>query len=222
MPLKNDKILDLVKAISTRVKERDGYLNKTKLVKYLYLIDIEYYRVHKETFTGFNWIFKDYGPWAFEYNDVFDAIKSSPDFRINEGARPDIDITFINVTKEGETELDQVIEDFSIERVARQIIDRWADESLGPMLNYVYFNTDPMVDAERYKPLDFTKIRLASVPKFKLKKSSLSTRQLNKLRGEIRSKKAEKGEKPTTSFTAPQYDEIYWQGMQALDKDDTF
>src|SRR3972149_9445012 len=159
MPLKNiDKILNLIKAICTRVQEKEGYLNKTKLIKLLYLIDIEHFRIHKETLTGFNLIFKEYGPWAFEYNEVYNELERLPDFKIEDGTRPDLDTKFINVSKDSAIELDKVIDDFEIELKARRIIDRWANENLAPILNYVYFSTEPMVDAERYKPLDFTKI----------------------------------------------------------------
>ena len=41
--IRRDMILKLVKAICSRVKEKEGYLNKTKLIKYLYLIDLEHY-----------------------------------------------------------------------------------------------------------------------------------------------------------------------------------
>lgn len=173
----------MIRAICSRVQEREGYLNKTKLIKYLYLIDVEYYRVYKELFTGFNWIFKDFGPWAFEYNDIFEAMKRSPDFRIDEGNKPDLDTKFIR-TKES-LELGNVISDFDINLKVLRIIDRWADETTAPMLNYVYFYTEPMVDGERGKSLDFTKIHhLEPIPKFELSKGSLSVKKLSELKKE--------------------------------------
>ena len=224
MPLQNKKNrLDLIKAICTRVKERDGYLNKTKLIKYLYLIDIEYYRIHKETLTGFQWIFKDFGPWAYEYIELFDSIKTSPAFKVKEGERPDLDTVFIEVTRGNEAELDVVIKDFDFERKTRKIIDKWADENLAPMLNYVYFNTEPMVDAERYKPIDFTKIHgLESIPVFKLRTGSLTSTQIRRLKEKINSQIEEqkKSVKYDTSFTPPKYDEIYFEGIELLDKEE--
>ena len=44
-------------AILTRVNERAGFVNKTKLLKLLYLADIEHYRKFGETLSGFDWIF---------------------------------------------------------------------------------------------------------------------------------------------------------------------
>lgn len=224
MPIKNkNKILDLIRAICSRVQEREGYLNKTKLVKYLYLIDVEYYRVHKELFTGFNWVFKDFGPWAFEYNDVFEVMQRSPAFRIDEGTRPDLDTKFIRTIES--LELGKVISDFDIQLNVRRIIDRWADEATAQMLNYVYFNTEPMINAERGKPLDFTKIHsLEPIPKFKLSKGSLKAKELSELKKKIRQRIDEQREKEKqdSTFTPPRYDEIYWEGIARLDKDNSY
>ena len=48
---------ELTLGILTRIKEREGTANKTKLLKLLYLADIEQYRATGETVTGFDWIF---------------------------------------------------------------------------------------------------------------------------------------------------------------------
>ena len=47
----------LIAAVVTWVVEQGSYVTKTKLLKLLYLFDIEYYRVHRQTFTGFSWKF---------------------------------------------------------------------------------------------------------------------------------------------------------------------
>lgn len=185
---KKDRILDLVKAICHRVKEKEGYLNKTKLIKYLYLIDVEYYRNHGETFTRFNWVFYDYGPWAYEYNDIFDDIKRSPDFVVKEGTRPDLDTQFISTSEE--IGFDSIFEDVADELNARRIVDRWADEALSPMLNYVYFYTEPMEEAERHQPLDFTKIdQLEPIPRFELTRGNLTAKERERIREKIKKRR---------------------------------
>jgi hypothetical protein len=57
---------NLIQAIVTWIAEHDGYATKTKLLKLLYLFDVEYYRQHRYTFTGFGWKFFHLGPWAAE------------------------------------------------------------------------------------------------------------------------------------------------------------
>ncbi len=62
--------------ILTRVSERDGSANKTKLLKLLYLADIEHYRRTDETLTGFDWIFYFYGPWAPQYDALLSQLEA--------------------------------------------------------------------------------------------------------------------------------------------------
>jgi uncharacterized phage-associated protein len=53
---------ELALGVLTRVKELDTSVSKTKLLKLLYLADIEHFRTTGETLTGFDWIFYWYGP----------------------------------------------------------------------------------------------------------------------------------------------------------------
>ncbi len=71
-------LLRVIKAILTRARERDGYVTKTKLLKYLYLFDLEHYRRFGNTFTGFTWTFHLYGPWAREFEDLYARLVQSP------------------------------------------------------------------------------------------------------------------------------------------------
>src|ERR1017187_7831021 len=67
---------DLALAILTRIEEREGSANKTKLLKLMYLADIENYRATGETLTGFDWIFYLYGPWSTEYDTLLKQLDS--------------------------------------------------------------------------------------------------------------------------------------------------
>lgn len=219
---KKKKILDLIKAICSRVQEREGYLNKTKLIKYLYLIDVEYYRRHGAVFTGFNWIFYDYGPWAYEYNEIFDEINISPDFTLRTGSSPELDTQFISVSDGVETSF--VFDDLENQIAARPIIDRWAIESLSQMLNYVYFHTEPMVVAIRHQKLDFGKIRkLDPIPKFELTKGNLTKSEKEKIRKKIQERVSQKiVARMRNEFTPPNYDQVYSEGMRVLEEESDY
>jgi hypothetical protein len=205
---KKKKILDLIKAICSRVQEREGYLNKTKLIKYLYLIDVEYYRRHGAVFTGLNWIFYDYGPWAYEYNDIFNEIDVSSEFTINTGTRPDLDTQFISVS-DG-MELSFIFKDLGDLLAARELIDRWADESLSKMLDYVYFHTEPMDGVERHQKLDFSKVqKLALIPNFELTKGNLTKSEKEKIRKKIQERISQKRvAQVSNEYTPPKYDQV--------------
>jgi hypothetical protein len=47
---------------------------KTKILKLLYLFDVEYYRFHRRTFTNFEWKFFHLGPWAAEYDSTLSGL----------------------------------------------------------------------------------------------------------------------------------------------------
>src|SRR6266849_3614938 len=64
----------LIVAIVTWVVDQESYVTKTKLLKLLYLFDVEYYRAHRQTFTGFSWKFFHLGPWAAEFDPTLDGL----------------------------------------------------------------------------------------------------------------------------------------------------
>ena len=65
---------NLISAIVTWIAEHDSYATKTKLLKLLYLFDVEYYRQHRCKFTGFGWKFFHLGPWAAEYDPTLSGL----------------------------------------------------------------------------------------------------------------------------------------------------
>jgi hypothetical protein len=64
----------LITAVVTWGVGEGSYVTKTKLLKLLYLFDIEYYRVHRQTFTAFGWKFFHLGPWAAEFDPILDEL----------------------------------------------------------------------------------------------------------------------------------------------------
>ena len=47
-----------------------------------------------------------------------------------------------------------------VKRCVDRIVEQWALDSLPTILDYVYFETEPMQDAKRGEYLDFSKIRI--------------------------------------------------------------
>ena len=216
------EVLKLIKKVCARVQERNGYVNKTKLIKYLYLIDVEYYRRHEHTFTGFDWIFYDFGPWAYEYNDIFNELSNSCDFTIKSGSRSDLDTQFISTS--ADTESSSIFDDITDESITRAIIDRWADESLNQMLNYVYFHTEPMDGAKRHQKLDFSNVlKLEAITKFELTKGNLKKGEKEKIRKRIQKGISQKmAVKEIDVFTPPKYDRMYFEGMMILEEESEY
>src|SRR4029077_8152212 len=70
----NVALSQLIPALIFYVTERGGYVTKTKLLKLLYLFDVEFYRIHGITFTGFEWKFFHLGPWTGEFDALLEKL----------------------------------------------------------------------------------------------------------------------------------------------------
>ena len=53
---------NLIRCLIYRLRERNEEISLGKILCIVYLFDVEYYRVHRETFTKFEWIFGDIFP----------------------------------------------------------------------------------------------------------------------------------------------------------------
>src|SRR5271168_2040915 len=70
----NNPLNELMVAIVSYVTEHGGYVTKTKLLKLLYLFDVEFYRAHGATFTDLNWKFFHLGPWTSEFDPLLQEL----------------------------------------------------------------------------------------------------------------------------------------------------
>jgi hypothetical protein len=71
----NSEASEIALAILSRVQEKHVFVNKTKLLKLLYLVDIEHYRRFGKTLTEFDWKFYLYGPWTAEYDGLLEGLQ---------------------------------------------------------------------------------------------------------------------------------------------------
>ena len=154
MPLFRNTKPDLTAIIAyivARAKDRGITLNRTRLIKLLYLLDVERIRNRSEPLTGLNWVFFHYGPYALELIDTLESMEKgqlvatpwhdSILYRAAPGA-PD-----------GEDWLS------SIRRAVDGTLERYVALDTNELLDYVYFRTGPMTNAKRGEPLDMGRAR---------------------------------------------------------------
>src|SRR5260370_6937787 len=70
----NDRIAEIIPTVVSYVTKQGGYVTKTKLLKLLYLIDVDFYRVHRRTLTSFQWKYFHLGPWTNEFDPILDEL----------------------------------------------------------------------------------------------------------------------------------------------------
>lgn len=179
----NKKIENIRKVIIYFLKraEEDHFsVGKVRITKLLYLLDLEYYRDNGSTFTGLNWIYYKYGPYTAEIDDVLSQVG----IKLEEEA-----ITSTKSIKK--LMVSESIADYSvdthIENYLHRIWTAWGMESLPRLLDFVYFETEPMLDVKRGEQLDFSKVIKKEIPR-KIKWTPEKQKKLQEIGKSIKGK----------------------------------
>jgi hypothetical protein len=144
---------NLIRYIVSEVQDQDGVILRTRLVKLLYLCDVEYYRLRRLRLTDLNWRRYYYGPFAFELQDITQRMglnmgEEEVDFATGHGVK------YVVYDVPNPDQWLEVTQKSVIDRVIKQ----WGNEDLEVLLDYVYCDTEPMQGAQFRGPLDFRKI----------------------------------------------------------------
>jgi hypothetical protein len=152
-----NKILgNLIRYIVSEIQDADGLVYRTRLVKLLYLCDVEHYQSRGETLTGLEWVRYMFGPYAFELPAItrrmgLDLGEEELDFSTRRGVKYEVyDVPH----PEGWLEPGQ-------KGIIDRVIGRWGNEDLRLLLDYVYCDTQPMKNAQFGQTLDFRRISRA-------------------------------------------------------------
>ncbi len=210
----SERLSGLILGILSVVRDRGGFANKTKLLKLLYLADIEHFRDAGSLLTDFKWVYHLYGPWTEEYDQVLSQLAAENVIALKPSTRVDLDTVFIE--PQVEAPLDKLKLPLPTYFAIKNSAAVWATEPTNLLLDYVYFHTEPMQTAQKGKPIDFsTVVPRDQIQLYKRAKSPVSEGVLKGLRRKLLEAQAKN--KPTPhSFTQPKYDEAFWTGIQAL------
>jgi hypothetical protein len=141
----------LIAYMHARAEDRGVTLHRTKLVKLLYLVDVECARGRRKSLTGLAWVFSHHGPHAAEVDDtvkaMLDTDLSMPTWkesRVRRGAAEAPDGNGWPASAKG---------------MVDRVMDRFAARSVDELLDHVYFHTGPMRGARRGAALDMDRAR---------------------------------------------------------------
>jgi len=135
---------NLVLYLAQKAMEEEVFMGLTRLMKMVYLVDLAYAEKHGKTYTGFDWFFHHYGPYARE---VEAAVKGF----IKED---EIDGTMVKEIVYRGKEVS--IPNPEVEELADDAFYSWARESLDDLLDYVYSTLPMRIVSERGERLDLT------------------------------------------------------------------
>jgi hypothetical protein len=203
-------------AIVTWVVGQGSYVTKTKLLKLLYLFDVEYYRVHRQTFTGFSWKFFHLGPWAAEFDPTLAELVAN-DALVQQRSNSEFETFFYKPTERLDPR--EPFDNVKDEYILRGVLKNWGTLNTGEILDYIYFQTAPMEAAIRNAPLDFSVIQPDKPVVYSRSSSGKTAAEIQRLRTKFQAQQAER--KATQNqpfvFTPPKYDEEYLDGMAKLE-----
>lgn len=149
MPLFRNTEPDLraiIAYIVARARDRGITLNQTKLVKLLYLLDLDRVASRAKPLTGLNWIFFHYGPYALELPETLTKMEGTELITQRYG-----DSTLYRAAPDAPSGDDWIS---PIQRSVNRVTDRFAPMELNELLDHVYFQTAPMIGAVRGETLD--------------------------------------------------------------------
>jgi hypothetical protein len=211
----------LARAILSRIREREGSANKTKLLKLLYLADLENYRAEGRTITGFDWIFFHYGPWAAEYDALLDQLTAEHAIEADKWASSDLEGVSLRIAQPAS--LGELIKSTTALLRVQRYIDIWADRSVPSLLDYVYFETEPMSGADKGDKLDFAKIHKDPPLMYRRKPSGEEQGKITALRRKFSARRTaldDQREKAQKQFTEGPHDQIFIDAIATLNTDD--
>ncbi|MCA9423262.1 MAG: hypothetical protein KC592_19740 [Nitrospira sp.] len=214
----NQPLEQLIPAIATYAKDKDIRLSKTKLLKLLYLFDVEYYRQHGATFTGFQWKFFHLGPWTNEYDPILEGLVRSGALLAKPYSTGEYE--GCNYEPVEECDFSPIFPRVKDEMALRNILSVWAEKSLGEILDHIYFRTEPMEQGIRNAPLDFSLIPSQSPEPYRRSSSGKTSKELAHRRKQFGQKQKEFRQLQNASFefTPPRFDEEFYQALSKLNE----
>lgn len=144
----------------------------TRLVKLLYLTEVEYYRQKRRRLTDLDWKFHLYGP----YPPALQTVLGEPEIEVSEWKGGKVSRQIVR----DEDSFMNAKADLDVESVLGRIVDEWGNADLNQLLDYVYFETEPMLNAKRGDTLDFSTIAIPSTKKITLNLDSTKLASLRK------------------------------------------
>lgn len=212
--MKHSSVETLIAAIVTWADEKESFVTKTKLLKLLYLFDLEYHRRHGKTFTSFQWKFYLLGPWAAEYDSTLERLMTSGFLsgRTSHGSE-----TMIYKVDE-RVEPNMVFDHLADELILRDVLKKWAFRTTGEILDHVYFQTEPMDGAIRNQPLNFNTVLSESPGIYRRTSSGVSPADIKRRRTEFETRMKERSQHGRApDMIPPRYDEEFIEAMGKLD-----
>ncbi len=212
---------ELLKYVIAELSERGYDTTKTALVKFLYLADVEALRMGEPRISNLKWVYYKYGPYAFE---IEEALRQVAGRDIDELAKlSTLGRPYYLYRSGGHQEEPRIPPEQR--GIVNSVLDRWGAESLDRILNYVYFETEPMQDAQWGQPLNLDLVQRRERPMnladfLASRVTPQDAEQLAQLKREFWSKALARQKEHVEPSPRPRYDDVLLTGLKATDEND--
>ncbi len=217
--MSNNLLRHLIAHTVAELTDMDVGFGKTKLVKLLYLMDVENYRRRQETISGLEWRFYHYGPYAFEIDNALNELSfdiPQESFKTQRGHKG---IAF-RPERSLKPSLGKYVRSLSELRLVNRVIRDWGETELNALLDHVYFYTEPMKHAVRGDILDFSTVERRRRQSTANRGPQLSLDKLSKYRTRFQESKARRVRQPL--HPAPRFDGVYRKGLARIVAEDGY
>jgi len=172
--------MKLSKIVEAILKEHGNSIPKTKLLKLAYLVDLIHFRRFSKRIIDETWIYYLYGPYVLKYDEI---LTDGP-FEIEE-VETEEETTAQLVTLEGSQSRTKLELELSL--IIQKVVSEYGERSLKELLNYIYFETEPMMNAKRrMEKLDFGTVQNEAF--YKVKALKINPEDKEEIRNRFREK----------------------------------
>lgn len=141
----------LVGFVAAYAQEIGISLSKTQVVKFLYLADLFYAREYKKTLSNWPWRYWHYGPYCTEAVESIEKAHQKSLIFVEEGLEGEL---FIKGSRFPSEKYERHIP-AEVSSPLKYYIKTFAGDLTG-LLNYIYSETEPMLEADYGDYLDFS------------------------------------------------------------------
>ena len=214
-------ITNLIKFIICYAADRKIKLTTIRLVKFIYLADLFHAR-HKagKTLTSLPWAFVYYGPYCSEVMKHIDEAVFAGTIEQEQKEGKFSKDYFLYHCPNGKTEDSERDLPLAVTSRLKWAIEKFGDNT-NDLLDFVYFDTEPMVNAKQGKLLDFTTAQKFEPDSTELKMLSAEKIALGKEYGRRLVEKFKHGQENLKRESAAEKnwkDEIYYQALDSFEE----
>ena len=210
----------LIQYITWYATEQGEILAPIRLIKFLYLADLFYARkFNGETLTKWPWRFVHYGPFCGEALQAIENAKNNGLIEAipYESKFDDEDHFLYKCRLEKDHPLHEMLP-ISITAPLENAIKRWGGDTY-QLLDYVYFETEPMEEVRFKGLLDFNKAKKNQIIN-SIEMKPLTRKKVATAKEAIRKLKENfltSSEK--SNVVSPIYDDIYYTALEIMDEE---